>query len=54
MPDVPKASRRLKKASERLDALAKKYEAEGLEPEKAKDRATKEMRDNGRKDWRAG
>jgi hypothetical protein len=46
--------RRLSKALDRLDALAAKYEAEGLTKVAARRKATAELRANARGDWRAG
>ena len=47
-------SRRTQKAEQRQQELVARYEAEGLSPEQARERATTEMRDNARGDWRAG
>lgn len=47
-------SGRLAKATKRLNILIDKYVASGMTKAKAKQRATKEMRDNTRGDWRAG
>jgi hypothetical protein len=41
-------------AQERLEKLAAGYEAEGMSAADARHRARVEMRDNPRKDWRAG
>jgi len=50
----PKPRRRTKKALARKEVLISKYVAEGLTPAEAEARAHKEMRDNGRGDWREG
>jgi hypothetical protein len=42
------------KAKKGLDVLVAKYVVEGMTKEDATDRARNEMRDNPRKDWRAG
>lgn len=46
--------RRTKKGLERLKKLTSKYVAEGMPEAEAKTRAQAELRDNPRRDWRAG
>jgi hypothetical protein len=41
-------------AQERLDDLAEKYQAAGMPPEEARQRARSEMRSNPHRDWRKG
>jgi hypothetical protein len=53
-PQTGKITGRAVGAQERLEALAKKYQAEGMELQDARQRAREEMRNNPRKDWRAG
>ena len=49
-----KLSGREVNAQKRLEALAAKYQADGLPEEEARERARNEMRDNPRNDWRDG
>ena len=57
-PRAPKtnASRRSReeKAEKRLQELSAKYETEGMSKEAAREKALEVMRDNPRKDYRAG
>jgi len=46
--------RREQKAVKRLAELTAKYVAEGMSEADAKKRAQEEVRENPRKDWRAG
>jgi hypothetical protein len=49
-----KPNRRATKALERRAVLTRKYVAEGMDEAAAQARAQKEMRDNGKGDWRRG
>ncbi len=53
-PSTGRLSGREIKAKKRLDALIEKYKAEGMSASDARERAVKDMRDNGRMDWRVG
>lgn len=57
-PRTPKSNAPLhsreKKALKRLEELTKKYIAVGLNETEARDQARRDMRDNGRGDWRNG
>lgn len=53
-PQTARITGRAAGGLERLQALTKKYQDEGLPLEEARQRARSEMRDNPRKDWRAG
>jgi N-acetylglutamate synthase/N-acetylornithine aminotransferase len=53
-PQTGRLSGRAVKAKARLDELTEKYIREGMDPGSAKQRATDEMRDNPRRDWRDG
>ena len=41
-------------ALQRLDTLTKTYQAEGMSPQDARQRALDELRNNPRRDWRHG
>ncbi len=41
-------------AMQRLDTLTKTYQAEGMSPQDARQRALDELRNNPRRDWRRG
>ena len=52
-PGDPRRSR-VKKGLKKISELAEKYEKEGMSKEEARERATTELRDNPRSDWRGG
>ncbi len=51
--DEPRRTR-IRKGLKRIEELAKKYEAEGMSKDDARERALAELRGKARSDWRAG
>jgi hypothetical protein len=50
-PKTGRITGQQRQSLQRLDPLTKKYQAEGMSPEDARQRAYNELRNNPRRDW---